>query len=49
MTKRICWHNTEVQYKKGQYESLYSMRIKKFVDGGGISWTICKQSAPHSR
>ena len=20
-----------------------------FRDGGGISWTICKQSAPHSR
>jgi len=24
-------HNTELQYKKSQYESLYSMRIKKFL------------------
>ena len=23
--------NTELQYKKSQYESLYSMRIKKFL------------------
>jgi len=38
MTKRICWHNTEVQYKKGQYESLYSMRIKKFLSAKCPVW-----------
>jgi len=34
--------NTELQYKKSQYESLYSMRIEKFLSAECPVWSgIC--------
>jgi len=38
------------RYQKNKTSlDLKRQKITEFSDGSGISWTICKQSAPHSR